>query len=232
VFSDYLRPALRLSSIMHQPVLYVLTHDSIGLGEDGPTHQPVEHLAACRAIPGVIVARPADANEVAEIYRAVLGNTKQPAALVLSRQNVPTIDRSRYATAAHAARGAYVLADAVKEPQAILIGTGSELSLCVAAYETLAAAGVPVRLVSMPSWELFEQQPIEYQNQVFPPQVTRRIAVEAGIRQGWDRYLGRDGRFVGMSSFGASAPAGTLYKHFGITTERIVSEVKASLGLS
>lgn len=232
VFSDYLRPALRLSSIMHQPVLYVLTHDSIGLGEDGPTHQPVEHLAACRAIPGVIVARPADANEVAEIYRAVLENTKQPAALVLSRQNVPTIDRSRYATAAHAARGAYVLADAVKEPQAILIGTGSELSLCVAAYETLAAAGVPVRLVSMPSWELFEQQPIEYQNQVFPPQVTRRIAVEAGIRQGWDRYLGRDGRFVGMSSFGASAPAGTLYKHFGITTERIVSEVKASLGLS
>ena len=127
---------------------------------------------------------------------------------------------------------AYVLADAVKEPQAILIGTGSELSLCVAAYETLAAAGVPVRLVSMPSWELFEQQPIEYQNQVLPPQITRRIAVEAGIRQGWDRYLGRDGRFVGMSTFGASAPAGTLYKHFGITTERIVSEVKASLGLS
>lgn len=231
VFSDYLRPALRLSSIMHQPVLYVLTHDSIGLGEDGPTHQPVEHLAACRAIPGVIVARPGDANEVAELYRTVLGITKHPAVMVLSRQNVPTFDRTRYASAAHAARGAYVMADATKEPQAILIGTGSELSLCVAAYETLAAAGVPVRLVSMPSWELFEQQSIEYQNQVLPPQVSRRIAVEAGIRQGWDRYLGRDGRFVGMSSFGASAPAGTLYKHFGITTERIVSEVKTSLGL-
>ena len=222
---------MRLSSIMHQGVIYILTHDSIGLGEDGPTHQPVEHLAACRAIPGLIVARPGDANEVAEIYRAVLTMRNQPAALVLSRQNVPTLDRTRFAAAAGAARGAYVLAESTAPARAILIGTGSELTLCVSAYETLTAGGIPVRLVSMPSWELFEQQPAEYRAQVLPPAIPVRVAVEAGIEQGWERYLGPQGRFIGMSSFGASAPAGVLYKHFGITAERIVGEVKQLLSV-
>ncbi len=231
IFSDYLRPAMRLSSIMHQGVIYILTHDSIGLGEDGPTHQPVEHLAACRAIPGLIVARPGDANEVAEIYRAVLTIRNQPAALVLSRQNVPTLDRTRFAAAAGAARGAYVLAESTAPARAILIGTGSELTLCVSAYETLSAAGIPVRLVSMPSWELFEQQSAEYRGQVLPAAIPVRVAVEAGVEQGWERYLGPQGRFIGMSSFGASAPAGVLYKHFGITAERIVGEVKQLLGV-
>jgi len=231
VFTDYLRPSMRLSSLMKLAVTYIFTHDSIGLGEDGPTHQPVEHLAACRAIPGLLVLRPGDANEVAEAYRAILPRTRQPAALVLSRQNLPTLDRSRFASAAGVARGAYVLAEASGgKPTAIVIGTGSELPICVAAYEQLAAAGVAVRLVSMPSWELFEEQPVEYREQVLPPAVTARVAVEAGIKMGWERYLGSNGRFVGMSSFGASAPAGVLYKHFGITVEHVVAEVKAALG--
>jgi len=232
VFSDYLRPAMRLSALMRLGVTYIFTHDSIGLGEDGPTHQPVEHLAACRAIPGLIVARPCDANEVAEVYRAVLSIQDRPSALVLSRQNVPTLDRTRYAPAAGAAQGAYLLAESSSSPRAILIGTGSELAICVAAYESLAAAGVAVRLVSMPSWELFELQPAEYRAQVLPAGITARVAVEAGIQQGWERYLGPQGRFVGMSSFGASAPAGVLYKHFGLTADRVVAEVKAALELS
>ncbi|MEY4179618.1 MAG: hypothetical protein RLY70_3192 [Planctomycetota bacterium] len=231
VFSDYVRPSVRLSSLMRLPVLYIFTHDSIGLGEDGPTHQPVEHLAACRAIPGLVVLRPGDANEVAESYRALLSLHDRPAALVLSRQNVPTLDRAKYAAAAGTRRGAYVLADAAAgQPDVILIGTGSELMLCVAAYEQLAAAGVKARLVSMPSWELFDSQDAEYRDSVLPPTVTARVAVEAGLRMGWDKYLGLGGRFVGMASFGASAPAGTLYKHFGITTERIVAEARAAIG--
>lgn len=230
VFSDYVRPSVRLSSLMRLPVLYIFTHDSIGLGEDGPTHQPVEHLAACRAIPGLIVLRPGDANEVAEAYRTVLGLQRRPAALVLSRQNVPTLDRTKFAPAAGTARGGYILADATAgTPDVILIGTGSEVSLCVTAYEQLAAAGVRVRLVSMPSWELFDEQDQAYRDQVLPPAVTARVAVEAGLRMGWDKYLGPRGRFVGMSSFGASAPAGTLYKHFGITVERIVAEAQAAV---
>ncbi|MFO0868306.1 MAG: transketolase [Pirellulales bacterium] len=230
VFSDYVRPSVRLSSLMRLPVLYIFTHDSIGLGEDGPTHQPVEHLAACRAIPGLIVLRPGDANEVAEAYRTVLGLQRRPAALVLSRQNVPTLDRTKFAPAAGTARGGYILADATAgTPDVILIGTGSEVSLCVTAYEQLAAAGVRVRLVSMPSWELFDEQDQAYRDQVLPPAVTARVAVEAGLRMGWDKYLGPRGRFVGMSSFGASAPAGTLYKHFGITVERIVAEAQAAI---
>ncbi|MBM4003590.1 MAG: transketolase [Planctomycetes bacterium] len=232
VFSDYLRPAMRLSALMRLGVTYVFTHDSIGLGEDGPTHQPVEHLAACRAIPGLIVARPGDANEVSEIYRAVLSIHDRPSALVLSRQNVPTLDRTRYAPATGAAQGAYVLAETSSNPRAILIGTGSELAICVAAYESLAVAGMAVRLVSMPSWELFELQPAEYRAQVLPAGITARVAVEAGIQQGWERYLGPQGRFVGMSTFGASAPAGVLYKHFGLTAERVAAEVKAALELS
>jgi transketolase len=231
VFSDYVRPSVRLSSLMRLPVLYIFTHDSIGLGEDGPTHQPVEHLAACRAIPGLVVLRPGDANEVSESYRALLSLSDRPAALVLSRQNVPTLDRAKYAPAAGARRGAYVLADAAPgQHEVILIGTGSELMLCVAAYEQLVAAGVKARLVSMPSWELFDSQDAAYRDSVLPPTVTARVAVEAGLRMGWDKYIGLGGRFVGMSSFGASAPANTLYKHFGITAERIVAEAHAALG--
>jgi transketolase len=231
VFSDYVRPSVRLSSLMRLPVLYIFTHDSIGLGEDGPTHQPVEHLAACRAIPGLVVLRPGDANEVSESYRALLSLSDRPAALVLSRQNVPTLDRAKYAPASGARRGAYVLADAAPgQPEVILIGTGSELMLCVAAYEQLVAAGVKARLVSMPSWELFDSQDAAYRDSVLPPTVTARVAVEAGLRMGWDKYIGLGGRFVGMSSFGASAPANTLYKHFGITAERIVAEAHAALG--
>lgn len=231
VFSDYVRPAVRLSSLMRLPVLYIFTHDSIGLGEDGPTHQPVEHLAACRAIPGLVVLRPADANEVAESYRAVLGAKRRAATLVLSRQNVPTLDRTRFAPAAGATRGAYVLADAADgKPEVILIGTGSEVMLCVTAYEQLTAAGVKTRLVSMPSWELFDEQDQAYRDSVLPPAVAARVAVEAGLRMGWDKYIGTQGRFIGMNSFGASAPAGTLYKHFGITVDRIVAEARAAAG--
>jgi transketolase len=231
VFTDYLRPSLRLASIMHQPVLFVLTHDSIGLGEDGPTHQPIEHLAACRAIPGVIVFRPADANEVAEAYRVILRINDRPVALVLTRQNVPTLDRQKYGSAAGTARGAYVLADPPGgDPAVILIGTGSELSLCMAAQEKLAAEGIAARVVSMPSWELFERQDDAYRQSVLPDRMKARVAVEAGIRQGWDRYIGASGRFVGMSGFGASAPFKALYEHFGITASRVVEEAKAAVG--
>jgi transketolase len=230
VFSDYLRPSMRLSAIMHQPVIYIFTHDSIGLGEDGPTHQPVEHLAACRAIPGLVVIRPGDANEVAEAYRTLLPMNDRPAALVLSRQGLPTLCREKYAPASGVARGAYVLADSSKEvPGVILIGTGSELITCVNAYETLTAEGVKVRVVSMPSWEWFDEQDSQYRDQVLPPDVTARIAVEAGIKQGWERYLGSGGRFIGMDSFGASAPANELYEHFGITSAAVVAAARRLL---
>lgn len=231
IFSDYLRPSLRLAAIMHRPVLYVFTHDSIGLGEDGTTHQPVEHLAACRAIPRLIVIRPGDANEVAQAYRVALPTGDRPVALVLTRQGVPTLDRTKYASAAGLAKGAYVLADANNgQPEVILIGTGSELSLAVEAYETLTADGVKARVVSMPSWELFDAQDEAYRQSVLPAGVTARVAVEAGVRQGWDKYIGTAGRFVGLSDFGLSAPYKDLYSHFGITAERVVEEAKAALG--
>ncbi len=227
VFSDYLRPSLRLSALMHQPVLYIFTHDSIGLGEDGPTHQPVEQLAACRAIPGLMVIRPGDANEVTEAYRSALNSPTHPTALVLTRQDLPTLCRKTYAPAAGAAHGAYVLADAsAGVPDLILIGTGSELALCVEAYERLVAEGVKPRLVSMPSWELFDAQTDEYRRSVLPPEVTARVAVEAGIRQGWDHYIGPQGHFIGMCSFGASAPYEELYTHFGITVDAVVQAAR------
>jgi transketolase len=230
VFTDYLRPSLRLSAIMRLPVLYVLTHDSIGLGEDGPTHQPVEHLAACRAIPGVIVMRPGDANEVAEAYRAVLPIKDRPTALVLTRQNIPTLDRGKYASAEGVARGGYVLADAQGgKPEVILIGTGSELHLCVEAHEKLTAEGVKARVVSMPSMELFEEQDEAYREKVLPPDVSARVVVEAGIRQSWDRYLGARGRFIGMNHYGASGPFKELYTLYGITTENVIQQAKASV---
>lgn len=219
VFTDYLRPSMRLSSLMHQPVLYVMTHDSIGLGEDGPTHQPVEHLAACRAIPGLYVFRPGDANEVAECYKTAMQMSDHPAVMVLSRQNVPTMDLPT----AGAAKGGYVLSDCDGSPDVILIGTGTELQLCITAQAELKAAGINARVVSMPCQELFDDQLPEYRESVLPKACTNRIACEAGIRQCWDKYIGIDGHFVGMSSFGASAPFGELFEHFKITSDQIVS---------
>ena len=231
VFFDYCKPSLRLASIMHAAPIIVFTHDSIGVGEDGPTHQPIEHLAAMRAIPGVVVMRPADANEVAEAWRAIMQMQHRPACLILTRQNLPTVDRTKFASAQGVARGAYVLADASNgSPDVILMGTGSEVSLCVEAYEKLTADGIKARVVSMPSWELFEEQTEEYRNSVLPPDVTARVAVEAAAKFGWERYLGLRGKFVGMQGFGASAPYSTLFKHFGITAEAVVEQAKALLG--
>ena len=222
VFTDYCRPSIRLSAIMHQPVLYIMTHDSIGLGEDGPTHQPVEHLAACRAIPNLLVFRPADANEVSVCYHAALRETKRPAMLVLTRQNCPTIDRKKYHAAEGALQGGYVLADCEGTPDVILIGTGSEIQLCLDAAAQLVESGTQTRVVSLPCWELFDEQTAEYREQVLPAGVKNRVAVEAGIKMGWEKYLGSEGKFVGMNSFGASAPDEVLYRHFGITAEAIV----------
>jgi transketolase len=231
VFSDYLRPSMRLSALMRLPVIYVFTHDSIGLGEDGPTHQPIAQLAAARAIPNLCGVRPADANEVAEAWRAIMTLADRPSALVLTRQNLPTLDRARYAAASGVARGGYVLADAAKgSPEVILLGTGSEVGLCVAAYEQLSAEGVAARVVSLPCWEWFDEQDAAYRDSVLPPAVTARVAVEAAAQLGWERYLGPQGRFIGMSSFGASAPGPALYDHFGITAAHIVQEAKALLG--
>lgn len=229
VFTDYLRPSLRLSSIMHQPVMYIMTHDSIGLGEDGPTHQPVEHLAACRSIPGVLVMRPGDANEVSQCYAAALADTKRPAVMVLSRQNMPTLDRNTYASAEGAKLGAYQVTK-VDDPQVILIGTGSELEICVSASEALAKEGIRSSVVSMPCWKLFDEQSAEYRESVLPSSAKNRIAVEAGIKMGWEKYLGADGEFIGMNSFGASAPAEVLYEHFGITVEAVVAQAKTMCG--
>jgi transketolase len=225
VFTDYMRPSMRLASLMRQNVIYILTHDSIGLGEDGPTHQPVEHLAACRAIPGMTVFRPADANEVAWCYRAAMKLDRRPAAMVLSRQDLPTIDRKVFAPADGVLRGGYVLHDA-HGAQWLLIGTGSEVSLCLDAAKRLQESGTPVRVVSMPCMELFEMQDAAYRESVLPGSIAKRIAVEAGIRMGWDRYVGTNGVFIGMNSFGASAPYETLYSHFGITADRIVEAVR------
>jgi len=230
VFSDYGRPPIRLAALMELPVIYVYTHDSIGLGEDGPTHQPIEHLLSLRAIPGLIVLRPADANEVAECWKLILPLTDRPALLSLTRQAVPTIDRRRYAAADGVARGAYVLADPPGgAPQVVLIGTGSEVSLCVQAHEALAVDGIRSRVVSMPSWELFDEQPRDYRDSVLPPQVTARIAVEQAAAIGWERYVGLGGRVIGMRSFGASAPHPDLQRKFGFTAEHIVATAKEML---
>lgn len=227
VFTDYMRAGMRLASIMHQPVLYILTHDSIGVGEDGPTHQPVEHLSACRAIPGLYVFRPGDSNEVAECYRTAMQIDDHPSAFVLSRQNMPTLDRNTYASASNCAKGGYVVADCDGKPDVILMGSGSELGLCVEAAKELSAAGTKVRVVSMPCLDLFAEQSQEYQDSVLPPEVTNRVAVEAGIRMSWDRYLGLAGKFVGMHGYGASGPYAEVYKHFNITAEAVVAAAKA-----
>ena len=226
IFSDYMKPPIRLAAIMELPVIYIFTHDSIGVGEDGPTHQPVEQLVALRATPGMIVLRPADANEVAQAWRVAMGSHEHPVALVLSRQALPTVDRDVYASAEGVARGGYVLADAT-DPKVILIGTGSEVSLCLGAYEALKAEGVAARVVSMPSWELFEQQDEAYQRSVLPDAVVGRVAVEQGSVIGWDRYVGRGGAVIGMHTFGASAPASDLLTKFGFTPEKVLDAARA-----
>ncbi len=229
IFSDYMKAPIRLSALMELPVIFVFTHDSIGVGEDGPTHQPVEQVVGLRGIPGLIVLRPADANEVAEAWRVVLELKHQPACLILSRQNLPTLDRSRYAAASGLKHGGYVLADMGGEPEVILISTGSEVSLCVEVYEKLASEGVKARVVSMPSWELFEQQDAAYRAAVLPPAVTRRVAVEQASTLGWERYAGLRGTIIGMKTFGASAPLKELLVKFGFTPEHIHAAAKEQL---
>jgi transketolase len=230
IFSDYMKPAIRLSTLMQLQAITVFTHDSIGLGQDGPTHQPIEQLIALRAIPGLITLRPADANEVAEAWRVIIGLKHQPACLVLSRQPLPTFDRKRYATASGVAHGAYVMADAVSgQPAVILIGTGSEVALCVEVYETLKQEGIAARVVSMPSWELFEQQNQAYRDRVLPPDITARVSVEAGAVIGWDRYTGMNGARIGMHSFGSSAPIKDLMKKFGFTPEKVLAAAKEQI---
>jgi transketolase len=227
IFSDYSRPTLRLAAIMEIPVTFIFTHDSIGVGEDGPTHQPIEHLASLRAIPGLVTLRPGDANEVAEAWRTVMQMHHEPAVLILSRQALPTLDRTKYAPASGVQKGAYVLADAPSgRPEVILLATGSEVALCVEAYEKLTADGVKARVVSMPSWELFEHQPQEYRDSVLPPAVTARVSVEQASIFGWARYVGATGQSIGMKTFGASAPLKELQKKFGFTVENVVAAAK------
>ena len=231
IFSDYARPAIRLSALMELPAIFVFTHDAMGDGEDGPTHQPVEHLASLRAIPGLVTLRPGDANEVVEAYRYIMQLRHQPAVLALSRQPLPTLDRSKFAPAAGVARGAYVLADAPGgEPEVILIATGSEVCLAIEAHEELLAEGIRSRVVSMPSWEIFDHQTKEYRESVLPPDVTARVAVEQASTFGWERYVGCSGHIIGMKTFGASAPLKELQQKFGFEPERIVAAAKEQLG--
>jgi transketolase len=228
VFSDYARPAIRLSALMGLRTVFIFTHDSISVGEDGPTHQPIEQLASLRAMPGLIVLRPADANEVVDAWRVVMTLRHEPAALVLSRQDLPVFDRTRYAPP-NVDRGAYILADCAGTPDVMLIGTGSEVALCAEAHELLSREGVASRVVSMPSWELFERQDRAYRDAVLPPEVRARVAVEAGAAFGWERYAGPTGAIIAMGSFGASAPEEDLRERFGFTTERVLSAARAQI---
>jgi transketolase len=231
IFSDYARPAIRLSALMELPTIFVFTHDAMGDGEDGPTHQPVEQLIALRAIPGLVVLRPADANEVVEAYRYIMQLRHQPAVLALSRQPLPTFDRRKYASADGVSRGAYIMADAPDgSPEIILIASGSEVALVVHAHETLAAQGIRSRVVSMPSWDIFEQQPQSYRDEVLLPSVKARVAVEQGSVLGWDRYVGPAGRVIGMKTFGASAPLKELQGKFGFEPERVAAAAMEVLG--
>ena len=228
-FSDYMRASIRLAALMECPSIFIFTHDSIGVGEDGPTHQPIEQLASLRAMPNLIVIRPADANEVTEAWKIIAHLQSSPVALVLTRQNLPTLDRSKYAAASGVAKGAYVLADAGGKPEVILLATGSEVSLCVEAYEKLKAEGVKARVVSMPSWEIFEQQDAAYKDSVLPPDVTARVSVEMAATLGWARYTGLKGRNIGMHRFGASAPLKDLLKYFGFTVDAVLKEARAAM---
>jgi transketolase len=230
-FSDYMRPSMRLGALMEIPALYIFTHDSIGVGEDGPTHQPVEQLAAYRAMPNMLVLRPGDANEVVEAYKIMLQHTHGPSTLVLTRQAMPTFDRTKYAPASGVAKGAYVLADASGgKPDVILLASGSEVGLCVSAFEKLGAEGIKARVVSMPSWELFEKQDAAYKESVLPSNVTARVSVEMESVFGWDRYVGPTGKIIGMRTFGASAPLKDLLKKFGFEVENVIAAAKEVLG--
>jgi transketolase len=229
IFSDYMRAPIRLSSLMEIPVLYIFTHDSIGVGEDGPTHQPIEQLISLRAIPQLLVIRPGDANEVAEAWRVMMTSRDHPVALILSRQPLPTVDRTKYAAASGLRQGGYILADSDGTPEVILMGTGSELQLCVAAHEQLKTEGVKSRVVSLPCWELFERQTEEYRQSVLPPSVRARVAVETGTSLGWRRYTGIDGEIIARRDFGASAPLKELLKQFGFTVEKVVEAARKSL---
>ena len=223
IFTDYCRGAVRLSALMELPVVYIWTHDSVSLGEDGPTHQPIEHLASLRAMPGMVVLRPADANEVVEAWRVILQIKNRPVSLVLTRQALPTLDRTKYAAASGVSKGAYVLIDAPDaKPDVLLMATGSEVFLCVVAHEQLAAEGIKARVISMPSWELFESQSLEYRNSVLPPEVTARVAVEEASTFGWERYAGLHGTIIGIKTFGLSAPIDVVQRHFGFTPDHVV----------
>jgi transketolase len=230
VFADYMRPAIRLAALMKLPVIYIFTHDSIAVGEDGPTHQPVEHLAALRAIPGLTVIRPADATETAAAWQTALATAAGPVALVLSRQNLPVLDRRQLPPAAMLAHGGYDLSDSAGPPQAILIASGSEVHLALTAQALLAEQGTAVRVVSLPSWELFEKMPPDYRDAVLPPAVKARVAVEAGIALGWERYIGPAGVMVGLTGYGASAPGDTVMEKFGLVPEHVVEAALKSLG--
>ena len=231
IFSDYARPAIRLSALMEIPSIHIFTHDSIGVGEDGPTHQPIEQLASLRAIPGLVVLRPADANEVVEAWRVIMTSRHDPVALILTRQNLPTLDRQQYASAEGVAKGAYVLADADDgQPEVLLLATGSEVSMCIDAYEQLKSDGIKARVVSMPSWELFERQDDDYRESVLPSTVTARVAVEKGSILGWARYTGIGGHIIGMKTFGASAPLKALQQKFGFNPEAIVTAARQQIG--
>jgi len=225
VFYDYMRPAVRLAALMRLRVIFVFTHDSIGVGEDGPTHQPVEHVFGLRSVPGLTVIRPADAAETVEAWRTAMANKEGPTVLVLTRQNVPAIDRSHGSPAAELARGAYVVRDADRTPDAILLATGSEVSIAMESADQLASRGIAVRVVSMPSWRLFETQTRQYRESVLPPKVRRRVSIEAGITLGWERYVGIDGRAIGIDTFGHSAPGPELYRRFDLTADRVTREV-------
>jgi transketolase len=230
IFSDYMKPPIRLSALMEIPVIYIFTHDSIGVGHDGPTHQPIEQLIALRSIPGLLTLRPADANEVTEAWRVIIELKHQPACLILTRQPLPTFDRKRYAPASGVRRGAYILADAApRKPKVILIGTGSEVALCIDAHEKLEQEGIPARVVSMPSWELFEQQDQSYREHVLPPEIRARVSVELGSVIGWDRYVGEMGAKVGMHTFGSSAPLKDLMVKFGFTPDKVLAAAKEQI---
>jgi transketolase len=230
VFSDYMRPAVRLSALAKLGSIWVYTHDSIGLGEDGPTHQPVEHLAALRAIPDLAVVRPADANEVVEAWRVAILRRHSPTALILSRQGIPTFDRTRYAPASGLGRGAYILADlGDRPPQILLVASGAEVALIVGAGEKLAGEGVDVRLVSFPCWELFEAQDEDYRDSVFPPGLVKRLGVEAGVSQGWNKWLGDMGQMVSIETYGASAPYQKIFEEYGLTVENVYRKAIAIL---
>ena len=226
VFSEYMRPAIRMAALMKLKVIYIFTHDSIGVGEDGPTHQPVEQLASLRSIPGLVVIRPCDANEVVEAWKYAIEKKDAPVALILTRQTVPVIDRSRFAPATGLHKGAYVLKEAEKNMQVILIATGSEVCKALGAAEILENKNIGTRVVSMPSWEIFDSQPEEYKNQVIPAEVGVKVAIEAGVSMGWHKYVGCNGEIIGIDRFGASAPFKVLFEKFGFTPEAIAKRIE------